>query len=312
MQIYRLEDGFKNTDPIAIALGNYDGLHRGHIELIRTVIRDAKELGLSSSVILFTEHTNEVLRGSVQEYLTSLEDKLEILSRLPIDKVFITAFDEAMRSLSADEFLSGILIDTLCAEHIVVGKDYRFGSGALGTVEHLIDKSKSMNYTLDVIDDLKVDQERISSSRIKKFIKAGRVQEANELLGYEYKLNGIVVPGAQRGRKLGYPTANLKMDFPYVIPRDGLYFTRTRVLDADYFGLTCIGNNPTFDNQTNTIETFLADFDEMIYGHRIVNHFISRIRSNYKFDSLEDLIAQMNSDETVMNRRIEVYTKDNR
>ena len=296
------------TDETVVGLGNFDGLHLGHQSLINSVTEISKQMNIKSSVILFDTHTNNIIRDKSQDELTSLDDKIKLLKILGIDIVFIVEFSDEFRSLTPEEFIDCVLIESCNIKAVVVGNDYTFGYKARGNVELLKEKAKD-NYTLKIIDDYDINHERVSSSTIRKMIGEGEVSAASKLLGRLYSIKGTVIKGDGRGKKLGYPTANLHLDFNYVVPKDGVYVTLVKIKNENYFSLTSIGNNPTFDGQDNRIEVFIDDFENDIYGESIEVLFLEYIRPMIKFASSEELIDCMNKD---FNRLVETKTVYNK
>lgn len=296
MKIINLNDNIPYNKPTVIGLGNFDGIHKGHMELMNEVIEKSKSSGLESSVILFNIHTEIIINNkSNQSQLTSLEDKMEILQEIGIDNVFVINFSSDLRTMSANDFVEKILIGLCNAKAIVVGKDYTFGYKASGNVEILRSLAKD-KYEIKVIDDYKIDNFRVSSSSIRGLIEDGTIEYANKLIGREYRLRGKVVKGDGRGKKLGFPTANIDLNFNYLIPKDGVYLTNIIVKNKSYKSLTSIGYNPTFKGSSLRVEVYIDNFNEDIYGEDIDLYFVRYLRPMITFDSIEELIEQMNID----------------
>lgn len=296
MKIINLNNNILYNNPTVIGLGNFDGIHNGHLELMREVIRKSKSSGLESSVILFNTHTEVVVNNkSKQSQLTSLDDKIEILQEIGIDNVFVINFSSDLRTMSAEDFVNKILIGLCNVKAIVVGKDYTFGYNATGNVETLI-KLATDKYEIKIIEDYKIDDFRVSSSSIRSLIEDGNVEYANKLIGRKYRLKGKVVKGDGRGKKLGFPTANIDLNFNYLVPKDGVYLTEIIVKGKAYKSLTSIGYNPTFKGLSLRVEAHIDDFNEDIYGEDIVLYFIKFLRPMITFDTVEELISQMNMD----------------
>lgn len=297
------------TEGISIALGNFDGFHNGHRELIRRTVQEEHENGHRSSVLLFKNHTSEIVPQEKEGYLSSLPDKLERLEALGISCVFLLTFDRALMGMTHEHFLQSLLIESLGARHIVVGEDYTFGKRALGTVRYLQEQRERFGYHLSVIPDVNYQGQRISSTRIRRCIAAGGIEIANCMLGYPYILRGTVVSGADRGKKLGFPTANLALSFPYCLPIDGVYLTRVLLSDGKkYFGLTNVGTNPTFAKKGPIkVETYLLDFNDDLYGQEIRLQFLRFERRDITFPNKEALIAQMRSDEQILRSWVSIY-----
>lgn len=299
------------TAGTSIALGNFDGFHNGHRELVRRTVQEEHENGHRSSVLLFKNHTSEILPQDKDGYLSALPDKLRRLEELGISCVYLLNFDRTVRDMTPEHFLKSLLIETLGAKHIVVGEDYTFGKKALGTVQYLQEQCEKLDYRLSVIPDVTYQGQRISSTRIRRCISSGGIEIANCMLGYPYVLRGTVVSGAERGKKLGFPTANLSLSFPYCLPIDGVYLTRVLLADGKkYFGLTNVGTNPTFTEKGPVkVETYLLDFNDNLYGQEIRLQFLRFERRDITFPNKEALIAQMQNDEKILRSWVSIYEK---
>ena len=295
IKIYDLDRGMTDFEPKAIALGNFDGIHIGHQKLIKKDLEIARQLNLVPSVLLFKENSKKTLIDE-KDYLTSLNDKIEIFSNMGMDTFCILEFNEDFRSLSPREFISEILYKKLNTKYIVIGKDYRFGKNAEGDINTLDRFQDEFGFETTIVDFEVDNGVKISSGSIKELIKNGNIARANKYLGRAYKIIGHVVDGHKRGRTLNFPTANLEMNFSYTVPKDGVYLTRVNVRGKNHFALTNIGSNPTFENDFRKIETYILDFSEDIYGENITIEFLEFFRGDLKFDSVDDLINQMEID----------------
>lgn len=295
IKIYDLDRGMTDFEPKAMALGNFDGIHKGHQKLIKEDINLAKQLNLLPSILLFKENSKKTLKNE-KDYLTSLDDKIEILSQMGMDTFCILDFDEEFRSLSPRDFISKILYERLNTKYIIVGEDYRFGKNAQGDIKKLKSYQDEFDYQTKIIDFELDKGEKISSGTIKELIKAGEINKANDFLNRPYKIIGSVVDGHKRGRTLNFPTANLRMNFSYTVPKDGVYLTRVNVRGKDHFALSNVGSNPTFENDFRKIETYILDFRQDIYGETIAIEFLEFLRNDMKFNSVDGLIKQMQDD----------------
>ena len=295
IKVYDLDMGMTDFEPKAVPLGNFDGIHKGHQKLMKRNVEVSRSQNLVPSVLLFKENSKKTLIDE-KEYLTSIDDKIEILSDLGIDTFCILDFNEEFRSLSPKDFITKILYDKLNTKYVIIGEDYRFGKDALGDKEILKKYEDEYSYKTEVVDFELDDGEKISSRTIRELIKKGQVEKANKYLNRYYKIRGEVVHGHKRGRTLNFPTANLKTNFSYTIPADGVYLTRVKVLDEYHYALSNIGSNPTFENDIRNIETYILNFDKDIYEENISIEFLEFFRSDIKFNSKEELIEQMESD----------------
>lgn len=297
IRIYDLNSDLPDLEKKVVSLGYFDGVHLGHQKLMKRNVDLSKKYGYTPSILLFKENTKTTVKDD-KRYLSSLEDKVEILSQLGIKTFCLVNFDENFMKLSPTDFIKTIIAEKLNAKIIIVGDDYRFGYKASGTVDTLREYENIFAYITDVVDfEMEDDHAKISSGHLRNFIRNGEIKKANKYLGRPYKIRGKVVHGKRRGRLLNFPTANLDLSFPYVIPTDGVYLTITNIRGKDYYGLTNIGSNPTFEEgDDKKIETFIFDFNDSIYDEDISVEFIEFLRLDFKFNSAEELIAQMDKD----------------
>ncbi|HEX4323002.1 MAG TPA: riboflavin biosynthesis protein RibF [Gaiellaceae bacterium] len=262
----------------AVALGTFDGVHRGH----RQVIDAARKAGLRTSVVTFDPHPRAVL-GSRVELLTTLERRLELLADAGVEDVLVLPFDEELAGLSAEDFAERMLCG-IGAETIAAGETFRFGRGREGD--------------LDLLDRLGFDVRRVplvehvSSSRARELVRAGEIGRAAALLGRPPEVEGIVVRGDGRGRELGFPTANLDVPEELLVPADGVYAGWA----GDHRAAISIGTNPHFDGVERRVEAHLLDFDDDLYGKRLIVEIWAPIREQRRFDSLEELVAAIGDD----------------
>lgn len=297
IRIYDLNLDLPDLEKKVVALGYFDGVHLGHQKLMKRNIELSKKYNFTPSVLLFKENTKNKVKDN-DAYLSSLEDKIEILSEMGIKTFCLINFDKSFMELSPREFVEKIIAEKLNAKIIVVGSDYRFGYKASGDIKLLKEYEKIYSFTTDVVDfEMEDEKDKISSKHLRSLVKEGKISQANKFLGRYYRIKGKVVDGKKRGRTLNFPTANLDLAYPYVIPKDGVYLTRVRIEDEYFYGLTNIGSNPTFEtSQDKKIETYIYDFNRNIYGEHIAIDFIEFFRRDYKFSSAEELIEQMDKD----------------
>lgn len=280
----------------AIALGNFDGVHIGHQELINLVKIKAKEFNLKASMLVFENHTKSMVYGNGPKLINNSDQKNKILSDLGIEVLYTMRFDEMIMTLAPEKFVKKILIDQLKCKVIVVGPDYRFGYKASGDVKLLKRLCVENNIDLVIADSVYFKGEVVSSTIIRKLIAEGNIIEANMLLGRDYSILGEVVNGKGLGKKLGVPTANIIPKGDYILPKNGIYRTYTKANEVFYDSATNIGYNPTFDELNLKIENHIIDYDDDIYGETIEIFFKEFIRPEYKFDRIEDLVIRMKED----------------
>ena len=299
MEIIDINTNNVEKHATAVALGNFDGVHIGHKFLLENNIKKAKENNLKSSVFLFSNHTKTILNKSKKSevnFLTSFKQKTKILEELGIDIVYTMDFDEQIMKLSPEMFVIEILVNRLNAKLVTVGFNYKFGYKAKGDGEYLKKLGQTYGFHVDIMNPIYVDNEIVSSTSIRKLIKAGNIEKANKFLGRSFSLIGTVVRGSSRGRKLGFPTANIKLNDRYVVPHTGVYKTYTTIGSKKFLSLTNIGYNPTFNEDELKIETHILDFNKHIYGYSIKVEFVEFIRDDIKFDTVDDLKNQMKKD----------------
>lgn len=299
MRIHDLDGVFKNEEGCAIALGNFDGIHKGHKRLIDRVVELSREKNLCPSVLLFKEHTRPTTK-----LITNLKQKESIMEELGIEKIFLKDFDKDFMSLSCESFVYSFLVERLNVKLIVVGLDYRFGYKASGDVIKLTKLAEEKGIEVIVEEIVETEGKALSSSDIRLMINDGKIEEANKLLYRNYSLIGRVVDGNKRGRKLGFPTANIELSDNFVIPKYGVYLTEINYRGKLYKSITNVGVNPTFKNDDRVIiEAYIIDFSKEIYGEEIEVIFKKRMRDEIKFDSKEALIEQMNKDLEIANSK---------
>lgn len=287
----------------AIALGNFDGIHIGHQQLIKTMISKSKELNIKSSLLLFKSHTKAIIDKNKPSMITNNQQKFKIAEELGIDIVYLLDFDDKIMRLSGEEFVRDIIIDKMNGKLLVVGFDYRFGHKASGNSDYLIELGKKYDIDVVVLDPIYKDNQVVSSSIVRELITDGNMLEASNILGRAYSIIGKVIPGKNRGNKLGFPTANIKPIDNYVIPKNGVYMTNTIIDNKRYVSATNIGYNPTFDEDILKIETYILDFEGNIYGKTLEIEFIDFLRNDIKFQSKEALIEQMKIDIEIIKLR---------
>jgi len=295
---------FRNIDKITndfrgavVTIGNFDGVHRGHQHIFRKVVREARRENSKAVVITFEPHPKMVLHPERRPFylITSLEEKIYRIAATGIDGLLLIPFSLEFSKTTAREFICSILWDRLHIKKIFIGHDYAFGRGKEGNEACLASFGEKLGFSVEAISAFKVGDHVISSTLTRNAIQEGRVKEAAEWLGRPYNLSGIVVGGHRRGRDLGFPTANLQPD-KVLIPMNGIYAVRLLLDGQVRQGVLNIGSNPTFSDNTLSIEVFIIDFNEDIYGKRLEVLFIDRIRDEIKFGGPALLVEQIRKD----------------
>ncbi|MFJ2979645.1 bifunctional riboflavin kinase/FAD synthetase [Curtobacterium sp. NPDC087082] len=292
--------------PSAVTIGKFDGVHVGHRAVIAHLERAAREHGLVSTVVTFDRHPLDVIDpGKVPPALTSIAQRRELLDDVGVDATLLLRFDHELQSKAPEAFVSEILVDTLHAQLVFVGSDFRFGAKGAGDVALLRELGEQHGFTVeliddvDLVDDVRPDGERrVSSTWIRELLGDGRVAEAARLLGREHAVRSVVVHGNERGRAMGYPTANLDPASEGFVPADGVYAARVLHDGTVYPAAVSVGNNPTFEGvPAKQIEAHLLDVDIDLYGDTISVLFVSYVRGMVKFDSMDELAEQMRQDD---------------
>lgn len=283
-----------------ITVGTFDGVHEGHRSLIETVVKKAKARDARSVVISFDPHPRDIINpGSAGiKQLTTIQERREILGEIGIDLLLIIPFTRDFSLLSSEEFVQDIVFEKVGVSEFVIGYDHHFGKDRTGTIETVENLGKKLGFDAFIVSKKEMGAITVSSTTIRKELAdEGNVEQASNLLGREYLLNGIVIHGDKRGRAIGYPTANLMPEHPNkVIPKDGVYVVRVRV-EGDWFnGMMNIGNRPTFKDTNKALEVNIFDFDKVIYGQTIQIRFLKRLRDEVKFSGIDELVAQLDKD----------------
>jgi len=293
-------EGYRDVPPAArgavLAIGNFDGVHRGHQALITAALKEARTLGASAGVLIFEPHPREFFHPEEPHFtLTSMPQKLAVFAKLGLDVAVVLPFDRGLSALSADDFIARVLVEGLGVRHVVIGHDFFFGKGRGGTPETMRASAQRLGFGLTVIDPVAAEGEVFSSSAIRLRLAQGDVKGAAAMLGRWWRIGGKVVGGAKRGAGLGFPTANVPLRRGTALGH-GIYAVRALIDGKRYGGAAYIGTRPTYDNGMPVLEVFLFGFDGDLYGRDIEVEFIDFVRGDRKFASSEELIAQMQSD----------------
>ena len=288
-----IKNPIKVTD-CALALGNFDGVHRAHTKIIKNCVKYARENNLKSGVLLFENHTDTLLKESKIKLLTTLNEKLDEIEKTGIHFVFLLEFNEELMKTSPENFFE-FLINTLRAKALFAGYDYSFGHMATGDASLLCRLGNESGIKVLVCKKIDIENSPVSSTKIRELIKSGDIKKANLHLGRCYSLFGKVVWGKQNGRLLGFPTANIDYDKNKLIPGDGVYFGYTIIDDKKFKSLINIGKNPTFNAEKRTVETHIIGFCGELYESFIKIEFEDKIRDEIKFNSTEELKEQINT-----------------
>ncbi len=297
MKLYR---SFKNISTIknsVVSVGMFDGVHVGHSSVINRVIAIAKEKKIKSIIITFSNSPASYFSKDIIDLqITNSKEKIELFKKTELDYLFVVEFNEYIANLILSRFINEILISVFKVNYIVFGYDNHFGKNREGTYEYINENFKDIKAELIIAS--KEDKKTISSTRIKEAILNGDIINANKLLGHTFTISGKVVKGMQLGRKLGFPTANIAYNsLEKIIPKNGVYYTITKIKDKEHVSITNIGTKPSVQkSSTISIETHILDYNQSVYGQNISIIFYDRIRNEIKFNKIQDLIDQITKD----------------
>ena len=282
-----------SKNPKVVTIGNFDGVHKGHQALINKTKDISIENNIESLIFTFEKFPKEIFSPDTLQRLYDNRTKESVISSYEVDTLLSIDFNE-IKDYKANYFCEEILIKKLNAQYLIIGENFKFGKDRSGDIEELRKYNKEDAFEVIIPRFETYDGIRISSSRIRKLLNQGNINEAQECLGRDYMLSGTVVPGEKLGRKLGYPTANIKLEHNY--PLDGVYLTRTVIDKKNYMSLASIGNKPTFNGSEKILEVFILNFHDDIYAKNVEVYFLEEIRKQIKFNNEDELIKQMNED----------------
>ena len=280
---------------ICAAIGIFDGVHIGHKSIIQLVKQSAHDDNLSSCLITFNPHPQEVITGRKLPLIVPFKERVKLLEQEKLDITVCFSFTTEFSGLSAEEFITGILVGRLNLKKLFVGPDFVFGRNRGGNTELLCKLGKELGFETKIVSQVTKNGHPVSSTEIRNLISDGNIEQVNEFLGREYSIEGIVNEGEKRGRILGFPTANLDTEWEF-LPREGVYITYAVLSRERYRSITNIGYRPTFGNNGLLIETHIFDFEEDLYGKNIRIEFLKRLRDEKKFDGIEDLKSAISLD----------------
>ena len=289
-----------------LTVGVFDGVHRGHVHVIRQLLAESAQHGLMSGAVTFREHPRAVLYPDYPvDYLTTLDDRLELLKQTGVDLVVPITFNRWLSRLSAEDFIS-LLQKRLRMAGLVVGPDFAMGRNREGTIDRLVDLAPRMGFTVTVVDGLRdPDGTTVRSTPIRDMLSEGSVERVAQLLGRRFMLEGVVVSGHGRGGPLGFPTANINPQGRVCIPGDGVYAAFAHIPGKKTMAAVSIGDNPTFGDGERAVEAFILDYDGDLYGDTLRLEFVRRLRDQVKYDDIEPLQEQVKMDVEATRRVLE-------
>ena len=297
MKIFRnLQEITVANKPLTVVLGNFDGVHLGHQNLIKMAQSISK--GMDGTTLIFTFHPHpQMVFNKDIKLINSFDLKIRLIEQLGVDYLLIVPFVEEFYKLSPEEFVEQILYKKLNVSHVVAGFNYTFGYKGMGKTKDLIDIGAKFGIKTTIMDPFYVDGQLVSSSKIREYLESGKIVEASKLLGYFPRILGSVVSGNKIGRKMGIPTANLKWDADVLLPKSGVYAVQVEVLGQIKPGVLNIGTRPTVSSNNNvTMEVNILDFNQDIYGEKLEVIFHQKLRDEKKFNNILDLKKQIEMD----------------
>jgi len=297
--VYDIKE-FDPKKPVVLTQGTFDGVHFGHRKILRHVVSEAREIDGVSVLLTFYPHPRLVLYPDDNELklLTTIEEKVELVSAIGIDYLIIIPFTQELSRLRASDFVRDILVEQLHISKLIIGYDHRFGRNREGGLKEMIQFSETYNFKLEEIPPQDIQDSIVSSTKIRKALLDGDVHLAKEYLGDLYTISGKVEEGLQRGTTIGYPTANVRVGSSFkLIPKNGVYAVWVYIDKIRYAGMLNIGYNPTFEDKKWSMEVHILNFNKNIYHHKILISFHSRIREEMKFEDVTSLVNQLTKDE---------------
>lgn len=298
MKIYNSITDFVTEKKTVATLGTFDGVHIGHRKIIEKLLQSAIDTDSESLILTFFPHPRMVLQDSSEiQLLNTPGEKIRLLAATGLDNLIIHPFDEAFSRLTAEEFVSQILVEQFNIGKIIIGHDHRFGRNRTANIDDLIVYGQQFGFEVEQISAQEIDEVSVSSTKIRNALLGGNITLANEYLGYHYMLSGTVVEGRKLGRTIGYPTANIHITENYkLVPKIGVYIIRSVIAGNIVSGMMNIGTNPTVGGNALTIEVHFFDFDGDLYGQSVEISILEHIRDEQKFASIDALKQQLHHD----------------
>lgn len=299
MNVFNSVQTFNSSQKTIVTLGTFDGMHIGHQAILNKLKLQKKIYGYETLVLTFFPHPRMVLKTDHQiSMLNTIDERVKLIDHFGIDHLVVQEFTKEFANLSAEEFVKTVLVDQFNIGKIIIGYDHRFGKNRSADIHDLIEFGKKYHFDVEQISAEELNDVSVSSTKIRNALNVGDVALAKTYLGYPYMVSGTVVSGKQLGRTIGYPTANIKVAQDYkLIPAIGVYVVGVTVKGKDYYGMLSIGTNPTVGGTEKTIEVYIFDFNDTIYDEEITVRFLTRIRGEEHFGSIDLLIEALKNDE---------------
>ncbi len=299
MNVFNSVQSFKFAKKTIVTLGTFDGMHIGHQAILNKLKLQKKIYGYETLVLTFFPHPRMVLKTDHQiSLLNTINERVKLIDHFGIDHLVVQEFTHDFANLSAEEFVKTILVDQFNIGKIIIGYDHRFGKNRSADIHDLIEFGKKYHFDVEQISAEELNDVSVSSTKIRNALNMGNVALAKTYLGYPYMVSGTVVTGKQLGRTIGYPTANIQVAEDYkLIPAIGVYVVGVTVKGKDYYGMLSVGTNPTVGGTEKTVEVYIFDFNDTIYDEEITVRFLTKIRDEEHFGSLDLLIEALKNDE---------------
>jgi len=299
---------FTTQQPTVLTIGTFDGVHLGHQKIVERVVTIARQEGLLATVFTFFPHPRMVVQHDKGlKLIHTLEEKKQLLQQLGVDLLVVQPFNEAFAQLTAEEFVSTILVEHLNVKKVIIGYDHRFGRNRTANIDDMRLFGKKYGFAVEEISVQEVDEVSVSSTKIREALNKGDVTTAEHYLGTPYSLTGRVVHGLKLGRTLGYPTANIQVTEDYkLIPKDGVYAVYSYIDGRKVYGMMSIGKNPTIEGKGASIEVYFFDFNGDLYDQKLTIEFVQYLREEQKFATIDLLKKQLQDDETAARKAIAV------
>ena len=297
---------FTTQQPTVLTIGTFDGVHLGHQKIIERVVTTARQEGLLATIFTFFPHPRMVVQHDKSlKLIHTLEEKKQLLQQLGVDLLVVQPFNEAFAQLTAEEFVSTILVQHLNVKKVIIGYDHRFGRNRTANINDMRLFGEKYGFAVEEISVQEVDEVSVSSTKIREALNKGDVTTAEHYLGTPYSLTGTVVHGLKLGRTLGYPTANIQVTEDYkLIPKDGVYAVYSYIDERKVYGMMSIGKNPTIEGKGASIEVYFFDFNGDLYDRELTIYFVKYLREERKFSSVALLKKQLQDDETTARKAI--------
>lgn len=299
MNVFNSVQSFKTTQKTIVTLGTFDGMHIGHQAILNKLKLQKKIYGYQTLVLTFFPHPRMVLKTDHEiSLLNTINERIKLIDHFGIDHLVVQEFTQDFANLSAEEFVKTILVDQFNIGKIIIGYDHRFGKNRSADIHDLIEFGKKYHFDVEQISAEELNDVSVSSTKIRNALNVGNVALAKTYLGYPYMVSGKVVSGKQLGRTIGYPTANIQVTEDYkLIPAIGVYVVDVTVKGDDYYGMLSVGTNPTVGGTEKTVEVYIFDFNDTIYDEEITVRFLTKIRDEENFGSIDLLIEALKNDE---------------